>query len=391
MRETSNRITSIDLLRGLVMMLMALDHVRDFFYIGSMHSDPLDLQTTTPLLFFTRWVTHFCAPVFIFLAGTSAYISGQKKTKKQLSIFLITRGFWLIAIEFTVVVFGWSFDPFYHTFVFQVIGAIGMSMIILGLIIWLPYFIILSTGILITCFHNLIDQFEIARNGNVGFVWDILHHGGFNRYEFLPNHTILIIYPFVPWAALMMLGYCAGKIFSFELSQRKKILLSLGFGMIAMFVLIRFINSFGDSHHWSMQNNILFTLLSFIDVSKYPPSLLFVMMTIGPALIFLAITEHIQNKFSSIVEIFGRVPFFYYIAHIYLIHFLTVILFFVTGHQFSSIRSGESMFLFHASDMGFGLAGVYAIWFSVLIILYPACKKFSEYKRTHHAWWLSYL
>ncbi|MEI6509124.1 MAG: heparan-alpha-glucosaminide N-acetyltransferase domain-containing protein [Bacteroidota bacterium] len=391
MKKTSNRISSIDLLRGLVMMLMALDHVRDFFHIGSMHNDPLDLQTTTPLLFFTRWVTHYCAPVFIFLAGISAYIFGQKKTKKQLSIFLLTRGLWLIVIEFTVIVLGWSFDPFYHTFVFQVIAAIGMCLIILGLMIWLPYLIILSTGILITCFHNLIDQFEIARNGNVGFIWDILHHGGFNRYEFLPNHSILIIYPFVPWAALMMLGYCTGKIFTFESAQRKKILLSLGFGMIAMFFAIRLINTFGDSHHWSLQNNFLFTLLSFIDVSKYPPSLLYVLMTIGPALIFLALAEHIQNKFSAIVEVFGRVPFFYYIAHIYLIHFLTVILFFVSGHQVSEIQSNQSMFLFRAPDMGFGLAGVYVIWIFVLIVLYPVCKKFSHYKQTHQSWWLKYL
>lgn len=387
----TNRIISIDLLRGLVMMLMALDHVRDFFHLSPMHNDPLDLQTTTPFLFFTRWITHYCAPVFVFLAGISAYISGQKKSKKELSIFLISRGFWLIFIEFTVVVLGWSFDPLYHTFVFQVIGAIGMSMIILGLMIWLPFYAILITGISITCFHNLIDPFEIARNGKVGFLWDIMHHGGFNRYEVLPGHSVFIIYPFVPWAALMMLGYCAGKIYAADVVTRKKILLSLGVGMISAFVIIRYLNSFGDSQHWSLQKNLLFNILSFIDVSKYPPSLLFVLMTIGPAFIFLALTETIRNKFTSVAIVFGRVPFFYYIVHIYLIHFLALILFFATGHSIADAFNSNSMFLFRADDAGFGLTGVYSVWILVLVLLYPLCKKFSDLKLKNRKWWMSYL
>ncbi|MFI5221345.1 MAG: DUF1624 domain-containing protein [Bacteroidia bacterium] len=391
MNISSNRVTSIDILRGLVMMLMALDHVRDFFHISANQFDPLDLNHTTPFIFFTRWITHFCAPVFVFLSGTSAFLSGLKKTKKQLSKFLLTRGLWLIVIEFAVVDLGWSFNVFYNTLVFQVIAAIGMSMIILGLLVRLNFYVILVFGIIVCCFHNFIDQYEITRNGNVGFLWDLLHHGGFNRYEYLPDHFILIIYPFVPWAGLMALGYCFGKVFTFERTKRTRILFYSGLGSIFLFVVIRYFNLFGDSHHWSVQKNFLFSLLSFVHVSKYPPSLLFILMTIGPALIFLSMADQFENKISRIVSIFGRVPFFYYILHIYLIHFLSVILFFVSGHSLSENSSSHSVFLFRAPDMGFGLPGVYLVWIFVLIILYPVCRWYNKYKTENKKWWLSYL
>jgi uncharacterized membrane protein len=388
----SNRITSIDLLRGIIMMLMALDHVRDYFHNDAMMHDPLDLQTTTPILFFTRWITHYCAPIFVFLAGTSAYLSGLKKSKKELSRFLITRGLWLIFIEFAVVTFGWTFNPFYNMLAVQVIWAIGMSMLILGLLVWLPFPVILGVGLFIVFGHNMLDGPEAVRNGDVGFWWDLLHHGGFKQYEYTSGHAVLVIYPFVPWAGVMAAGYCFGKLFepSVDAAWRKKVLLYGGLGLIAFFVLLRFSNAYGDPNTWSSQRSLGYTVLSFINTCKYPPSLLYLSMTIGPALIFLALTESTQNRSASVATVFGRVPFFYYILHLYVIHLLVVVAFYLSGYTSADIVS-DAPFLFRPPQFGFSLWAVYAIWILVLIILYPICSRYNTYKSTHKSWWLSYL
>jgi uncharacterized membrane protein len=389
----TSRIYSIDILRGAVMIIMALDHVRDYFHQTASIDSPTNLLTTTPLLFFTRWITHFCAPTFVFLAGISAFLSGQKKTTKDQSIFLLKRGLWLIFIEIAIVTLGWTFDPLYHVLILQVIWAIGISLVILGLLIWLPVNVILICGLLIICFHNLLDQGEINRNGQVGILWDLIHHGNFEAIKFAPNHIFLLIYPFLPWTGIMMLGYGMGKIFtiSFSPKRRRKILFIAGFVFFLVFFILRSYNHYGDPAHWDIQKSQLFSWLSFINLSKYPPSLDYIALTIGAAMIMLGLLDRVSSNSFAFVKVFGRVPFFFYILHIYLIHSLTVVLFFIQGYTNKDMAPQRVPFYFRPDQFGFGLAGVYLLWLAVILILFPFCKWYDNYKTTHIKWWLSYI
>jgi len=389
----SARIESIDVLRGIVMVIMALDHVRDYFHQSG---DPLDLATTTPLLFFTRWITHFCAPVFVFLSGTSIYLQSLRKTKKVLQPFLIKRGLWLIFIEIVVISFAWTFNPHYNIIVFQVIWAIGISMVLLGLLIRLPLNVILITGLIIVFGHNLLDIPESAPGFKAGFWWDLLHHGFFAAYPISQSHVLLILYPFVPWVGLMMMGYCSGVFFSqkFTVGQRRKTLNRVGIGLIVLFIALRFTNGYGNPQQWHIQKNGLFTFLSFINVQKYPPSLLYMCMTIGPAFLLLLFFEKIKNGFTAAIKIYGRVPFFYYVAHLYLIHIASAVFVFIKGHSLAEATTinGDLPFYFLAEKDGYSLLVVYIVWAAVVIALFPLCKWYDHYK-THHRekWWLSYL
>ena len=386
------RIESIDILRGLVMVIMALDHVRDYFSNAS----PMDFSTTTPILFFTRWITHFCAPVFVFLSGTSIYLQSLRKTKNVLQSFLIKRGLWLIFVEVVVITFGWTFNPNYTFVILQVIWAIGVSMVILGLMIRLPFSVIFITGLLIVFGHNLLDIPESAAGFKAGFWWDLLHHGFFSFYPLSRNHTLLILYPFVPWAGLMMLGYCTGIFFSEKYSaiQRRKILNSIGISLIILFIIVRFMKGYGNPEPWGSQKNWVFTVLSFINVHKYPPSLLYMCMTIGPAFLLLSLFEKIQNVFTRKISIYGRVAFFYYVLHIYLIHFVSLVFFMTKGHtmkEATDISSGIPFYFLSAKD-NYSLFVVYLVWISVIIALYPLCNWYNSYKTNHREkWWLSYL
>jgi uncharacterized membrane protein len=391
-----NRIDSIDILRGIVMVIMALDHVRDFFHIHANTDDPLNLITTTPWLFFTRWITHFCAPIFVFLSGVSIYLQSLRKTKKELSAFLIKRGLWLIFAEVAIVTLAISFNPFYNFILLQVIWAIGFSMVILGVLIHLPFKFILTLALVIVLGHNLLDIPESAPGFKAGFWWDLLHHGFFAVYPFAPNHVVAIMYPFVPWLGLMLLGYCTGTFFTstYSAEQRKKILLRIGMTVILFFIVVRFINVYGDPFSWSLQRNGLYTFLSFIKVHKYPPSLMYMCMTIGPALIFLALIEKVQNGFTNVFRTYGRTAFFYYIMHFYLAHLLCGIAFFMRGHSLQdAINAMQNVpFLFNIPGEGYGLVIVYMIWAFVVISLYPLCKWYDKYKTSHkEKWWLSYL
>jgi uncharacterized membrane protein len=383
---TTHRIFSIDLLRGLVMILMALDHVRDYFHEDAFLHEPLDLSTTTPFLFFTRFITHYCAPVFIFLAGVSAYLMGLKKSKTELSSFLIKRGLWLILLEVTIITFGWTFNPFYNVFVFQVIWAIGMSMVVMGLMVRLPYHIVFGTGLLIVLLHGLLHHIGTG-------LWYDLTLGSFAPHPLSQDHTLLVIYSFVPWAGIMLCGYGMGKIFTptFDPAQRKKILLYTGSAMLILFVILRSRNFYGDPAPWSPQRNTLYSFFSFINVSKYPASLLYTCLTLGPAMFLLAVFEKAKGALVHIIAVFGRVPFFYYILHIYLIHILTVIVFYATGHTSADIVSPITPFLFRPQVFGFNLYIVYLIWIGILVMLYPLCKWYNHYKSTHKQWWLSYM
>ena len=391
-----SRIESIDILRGIVMVIMAIDHTRDFFHFQAFSDDPMNLDTTTPFLYFTRWITNFCAPVFVLLSGTSIYLQSLRKTKKELSIFLIKRGLWLIFIEFIIISFSWSFDPSYNFIYLQVIWAIGISMVLLGFIIHLPAKIILALGLLIFFGHNLLDIPEAAADFKAGFWWDILHHAMWADYAITPNHHVIIIYPFVAWTGVMMLGYCAGVFFTpkFSVAQRQKILTQLGIALILLFVTLRVINIYGDPIAWTIQKNNLYTFLSFMKVNKYPPSLLYLCITIGPALLLLAFIENIKNKFTQVMIVFGRTAFFYYIIHFYLLHILLGVVYYIQGNTTAqAIASMKNLpFLFCIPGKGFGLTGVYVVWAIAIFALYPLCKWYDKYKTNHkEKWWLSYL
>ncbi len=395
-KTIQKRIQSIDILRGIAMVLMALDHVRDYFHIYAWTDDPLNLETTTPALYFTRYITHFCAPTFVFLSGVSIYLQSLRKTKLELSVFLIKRGLWLIFVELVIVSFAWSFNPAFERFPLGVIWAIGVSMFILGFLIRFPYKVILGLGLLIVFGHNLLDFPEAATGYNGGFWLDLLHSSKWSSYHFIGKSNLIIAYPFVPWLGLMMVGYCAGKLFSpeFDTIKRKKMLTQIGIGLLVLFIVLRSINIYGDPVKWSQQKDRLYTFFSFVNIHKYPPSLLYLCVTIGCVFFLLPYLEKLENRFTKISIIYGRTAFFYYILHLYLIHTLAVISFYFHGHTLEKIAEAESVFKwkFVVLGEGFGLLGVYLIWFFVILCLYPLCKWYDKYKTNHkEKWWLSYL
>ena len=391
--SNEKRIESIDLLRGLVMIIMALDHTRDYFHSAANASDPLDLATTTPFLYFTRWITHFCAPTFVFLSGVSAWLQSRRKTRKELSRFLISRGVWLVIIEIAVIGLSITADIHYSFLFLQTIWSIGISMIILGLVIWLPYNAIFFIGLVIVLGHNSIDFAEAGRNGNVPVWWNFLHRPAVVSID--ANHSVGIFYPFLPWAGLMILGYCAGKLFShLETARRNKILLGIGIGALLLFIVLRFANWYGDPGHWVRQKNLLYTFLDFMDVQKYPPSLLYMCATVGSALIFLAVVKNTKSRLAKIIIIYGRVPFFYYILHFYLLSSLNIMLYLSRGHSISEGMKGIPGLPFKVvmPGEGYSLWLVYCIWLAVVVVLYPLCRWYDHYKTRHkEKWWLSYL
>jgi len=373
---------------------MALDHTRDFFHKAALTDDPLNLATTTPIFYFTRWITHLCAPIFVFLAGAGAYFQSMRKNKKQLSAFLIKRGLWLVLIEIFVIGFAFSFDAHYTIIGLQTIWSIAISMIILGLMIWLPFNAILVTGLIIVLGHNALDFFEKTLKASPGWWYDLLHHPGF--YPLWDNHSLLILYPFLSWSGLMMLGYCFGKFFvQYEEVQRKKILLWLGLGVIAFFIVLRYVNKYGDPDPWPTQRNAGVTFLSFMNVHKYPPSLLYMCATVGIGILFLAIVGHKKNWLTRFITVYGRVPFLYYVLHFFLIHFISAICFLARGHSYAEGLKMHPEVMpakFIAAGEGYSLFAVYIIWICIVVSLYPICKWFSEHKQNNKGkWWLSYL
>ncbi len=386
----TQRILSIDLLRGIVMIIMALDHTRDYFHADALLFDPTDLSKTNEWLFLTRWITHFCAPVFMFLSGTSAFFVGRRKSKNELAKFLLTRGLWLILLEITIVNFGWFFDLSFSNIDLNVIWALGASMVVLAGLIYLPFIGIIITGAILIGAHNLLDGVQVTGTTIQAFGWSMLHQTG--EFKFL-GRTFFVGYPILSWVGVMALGYCFGKLYnpSIEAVRRKKILIILGSAIIILFILLRAINIYGDPRPWSYQASAAFTFLSFINLFKYPPSLLFILITLGPAILFLAFAEKLLNRLSKMVSVFGRVPMFYYILHLYLIHALAEIAAYLTGFKWSdkTIWIGANPEL---KGYGFSLGTTYLIWIGIIIILYPLCKWYDRYKTAHkEKWWLSYL
>ncbi len=389
----STRIESIDLLRGVVMVIMALDHVRDYFHLGAIVGDPTNLETTTPFLFFTRFITHYCAPIFVFLAGTSAMLYGSKKTKIELFKFLFTRGLWLIFIEVVVMNFLWWFDVSYGFINLQVIWAIGLSMIALSFIIYLPKKMMLVLGLLLVFGHNLLDGIITEGSSFLSILWYIAHQQKFLQIS--PDHMIAFYYPIIPWIGVIVLGYCFGNIYQrgFSIELRKKWLLTLGFGTIALFFILRGINIYGDMVPWSTQKDTVFTILSFFKVTKYPPSLLFLLITLGPAFLFLYATENIKNKLSDFFLVFGRVPFFYYVLHVFVIHLTALIVLLILGENWKDMIFDAASFTTNKmANYGYSLTVVYIVWIAIVLLLYPISKKYMIYKANNRdKWWLSYL
>jgi uncharacterized membrane protein len=393
MDTITKRIQSIDVLRGIIMAIMALDHSRDFFHVSAMTGNPLDPETTTPILFFTRWITHFCAPTFVFLSGTSIYLQSLRKTRKELAFLLLTRGLWLVLAELTIVGFGWSFDYTFSFFFLQVIWAIGWSMVILSLLVLCPYWVLAVLGVVITLFHNYIDYITIT-DPAAEMAANALIMTSFKPYAVGP-FGLMFGYAILPWTGIMLLGYAVGRWFNTSLvtpQHRKKVLVSLGLLLCTLFVLLRFSNSYGDPRPWEARDTIAKTIMAFLDVTKYPPSLMYACMTLGPSLLVLAAIEGVQNRITNIFNVFGRVPFFYYILHVYVIHLITVVLFFIQGFDFQDNFRLKMSFGFRP-DEGFGvsLGATYLLWVLVLVICYFPSRWYNNYKSTHKKWWLSYI
>ncbi len=383
------RIESIDLLKGLVMVIMALDHVREYFHYSAFVFDPADPTQSTLPIFFTRWITHFCAPTFSFLAGISAWMVGKRKTKKELSGFLAKRGLWLVFIELTIVAFAWYFN-----FQFRVIGlltiwSLGISMMVLAALVYLPRIYILTFSLLLIGGHNLLDTVHFPGS----LLWALLHEQNF--YQLSANTQVFIAYPIVPWIAVMALGYSFGAFYdsSFDSKQRKKLFNLIGSIAIVAFVVLRLTNLYGDRNPFIQYPLLSQNLISFFNPSKYPPSLVYLLMTLGACFLFLANSEKLRGRVVNFFSTFGRVPFFYYILHLYLIHIIAMIFAQVAGFGWKKLILSTWIGLEpNMKGYGFNLGVVYLVWIGVILLLYPLCKQFDRYKQAHkEKWWLSYL
>jgi uncharacterized membrane protein len=380
------RIESVDVVRGVIMIIMALDHVRDFF--GFPGANPTDPATTTYALFFTRWITHFCAPVFFLLTGTGAYLSLRKKSKGELSRFLVTRGFWLIFLELVIVrCFGWQFNFDYHLIMLVVLWALGWAMIVLSVLLYLPAWAVATFGVVMIATHNLLDPIDSDY-----WLWSILHSP--NILARNSQHTLFLVYPLIPWIGVTAAGYGLGQIYNWPSERRRKFLLPLGLGLSAAFVVIRAINIYGDPVRWSTQRSAAFTLLSFLNTTKYPPSLLYLLMTLGPAMLFLWAVDAGTPLWLRPALIVGKVPLFYYMLHVPLIHLIAVAVCYT--------RYGQVHWMFESNNLGqfpvtpppgwgYSLPIVYLVWGIVVVTLYPLCRWFAALKQRRSDAWLSYF
>jgi len=383
------RLDSVDLLRGLIMVLMALDHVRDFF--TNVHFNPLDLTQTSAPLFMTRWITHFCAPLFTFLAGTGAFLATTRgKTKNQIAWMLLTRGLWLALLEVTWVrSLGWEFNFNFHSIGVGTLWSIGWSMVALSALVYLPTWAVTTFGVVMIFGHNAFDGIKPESFGSLGWLWTVLHVSG--TLQPAPGFRFSVGYPLMPWIGVVAAGYGFGTLLMRGPEERRKWLLRLGVGMVLLFVVLRFSNLYGNPTPWTPQKNFLWSIFSFIDVHKYPPSLLYLLMTIGPGLILLSFLDRGTPQWMKPFLVFGRVPLFYYLLHIPMIHALAVVV--------AWLRFGHAEWLFinpfgsniAPANNGFSLPVVYLVWIGVVLLLYPVCRWFMGVKYRRRDAWLTYL
>ncbi len=384
------RIHSIDLTRGIVMIIMALDHVRDLLHVDAITQSPTNLATTTPALFFTRWITYLCAPIFVFLSGTSAFLSLQRSVNLQQSRrFLLKRGLYLILLEFTLVNFGLYFDPGFHSFIFEVIAAIGFGFIMLSFMSKWSWRTVSIIGLIIICCHNLLPLIPFSKDSIVAPVLSPLFGPGLFP---IGGRTFLIAYPPIPWLGIMLLGFATGKYFELDATTRKRIFLRIGWIALLLFVAIRFVNIYGDPIPWSAQKNTVYTFLSFMNITKYPPSLLFCLVTLGIMFLLLAQAEQVRGRWQVIVSRYGKVPLFYFLLHFYLIHAIMFIVLWAQGISWGQMEFATGTFG-RPTTIGSGIKlwAVYLIWMVVVAILYKPCVWFGQYKATHNKWWLKYI
>jgi uncharacterized membrane protein len=375
-----SRLASVDMLRGLIIVIMALDHVRDFF--TDVRFNPLDPTQTTAALYATRWITNFCAPVFVLLAGMSAYFVGRRSSTHELSRFLFTRGLWLAILEVAVVAVLWAFNFRYdHGLLMQVVWAIGVSMIVLSGLVYLPLRVVGTIGVAICVFHNLLDHVPMPESPVMKTLWAILHVQS-------PVAIGKVQYPLIPWVGVMACGYALASVFQMEADRRRRVLSALGASMVALFLGLRLINTYGDPVPWTTQSDHPGTLMSFLNVKKYPPSLDYLLATLGPALMLLSCLENVRGWFANVLQIFGRVPLFFYVLHLALAHLAAGLIAMAMGYGKAVLNNFPGDF---PADWGFGLPTVYLAWALVVLTLYPACRWFGEVKRRRRDWWLSYL
>ncbi|HMH23671.1 MAG TPA: heparan-alpha-glucosaminide N-acetyltransferase domain-containing protein [Puia sp.] len=390
------RIQSIDTLRGLIMIIMALDHCRDFLHFQGKEYAPTNMATTTVILFFTRWITHYCAPVFVFLSGVSAYLAGLRRSKAELSKFLLTRGLWLILTDVLVITFIFTLNPGYNVIVLEVLWATGFSMILLALLIHTPLWVTACVGCLFFFGHNLLDYLHLPKTGPANTTLTFL----LTAFGMIPvgsKHMIAVLYASLPWASAMLLGYVFGSLYrpGTDPRRRKQVLIVAGLALTTLFIVLRWLNAYGNPVPWSVQRNAAHTLLSFLNATKQPPSLTYLSMTLGPALILLSLLEGIntgvggvKRRLAVICRVYGSVPYFYFVVHLCLIRVINIVLILVFGID---MRSNGSPLVWQAPGFGIPLWAVYLTWVLVVISLYWPCKWFGDYKRANRRWWLSYL
>jgi uncharacterized membrane protein len=381
-------MASIDITRGIVMVIMALDHVRDLMHVDSITQSPTNLQTTTPLLFFTRWITYLC---FVFLAGTSAYLSFRKNNHLLKSrAFLVKRGLYLIALELIVVNFLLFFDPLYHTILFEVIATIGFGFIVLGWLLQVPASTIGLVGLIILFGHNLTSFIPLADHTVQKDVLTFFFRQG--AFPLSSNRVFVMAYPPIPWLGIMLTGFACGKFFDRAAGKRGRLFLKVGLASLLLFIVIRFINMYGDPLPWSPQKTGLFTFLSFMNVAKYPPSLQFCLITLGIMFLMLAFTERAKDKLWQRVAVYGKVPLFYFLLHFLLIHVVMLALMFLQGFSWAQMDFASGTFgRPKGIQSGVALWSVYVIWIGIVVLLYKPCLWFGKYKSEHTQWWLKYM
>lgn len=380
--SVAKRIYSIDLLRGLIILFMLLDHVRETVYLHLQVGDPMNVQEVSPLLFFSRILAHICAPSFIFLAGLSAYLYGTKFNNdlKKISSFLFTRGLFLIFLEVIVINFAWTakFPP--EKVFLQVIWAIGISMIALSFLLRMPKTALITLSVIIIAGHNALDNIHAAKDSIFYIPWAILHDRGWIEFETIRFRTS---YPVLPWIGIISLGYCFGSYFEkgFSALKRQKTLALLFVGCLAAFVILRYSTAYGDKLPWQHFESTGLTVMSFFNVTKYPPSLDFVLLTFSLMFLLLLVFEKLQDyAWTQKIMTFGTVSLFFYIVHLYVLKVIYVIC--------------EGIFGKNKGDY-FGVGSMVEVWIITIILaiaLYPLMNWFSKFKREHKHWaWLKYL
>jgi uncharacterized membrane protein len=377
---SKERVVSVDVLRGVVMILMALDHTRDFF--SNLRFQPENLAKSTPLLFLTRWVTHFCAPLFFFLAGVGASLAMKNgRSRSDVSRFLLTRGLFLVILEPTLLQIEWNF-AFGPPFILLVIWALGWSMVVLSAMIYLPHKVIAAISLLIIFGHNLLDTVTPESLGQLAPVWHVLHVPG------VVMSNVIVGYPLIPWVGVMSLGFVIGDVFRWDVASRRKFLIRAGASAIMLFLVLRYFNAYGNPFPWSSERNAAMTVASFFNVLKYPPSLMYLLMTLGPGLIALALLENARGQISRIVSVYGKVPMFYYMVHIFLIHSLAALFAIVQGGHAGFLSLDVGSF---PAWYGTSLPGVYLAWVTVVAILYVPCRWYAGLKARRNDFWLRYI